>query len=162
MELATRGVIRQSFSTFPSGNDNELITKQELIDGTGGLLTVGPEWGANECIPTYVAYPVKAYICISATDKGSTTLVNIKRANKDNIYLSKPFSTLYVDEVKMGTINTVPHIDIPASVTEFAMAFLQLTNMGSYWAVKSTTPAMTYECKLIIDGVAVTLKVIVT
>lgn len=46
-EINTRGMIRAKISSFPSGNDNECMTKAEII-GTN-LAIVNGSYGDNEC-----------------------------------------------------------------------------------------------------------------
>lgn len=162
MELSTHADVLTIFSNFIyTSTPTQIVTKAILKAGTGNLMTVDDSWAESEGIPISAAYPVRAYVCISATDKGNTISLTVRKGH-DNIYLSKPFSTLHLNAVKSGTITTTYDYDIPTTAVDINLGLLLLTNMGAYWAVKTTTPSMTFKIDMAMDGVATILEVIVT
>lgn len=102
-EIATRGMIRNMFSTFPTGNDAECLTKQELLSGSGNLMIISG--GDTECVPLE-AISFKPYPCKSQTDKaplGDDVLrFPIRNENHHNIWFSYNVSVINLSMLIMN------------------------------------------------------------
>lgn len=164
MELSTRSQVKQIFSAFPTGNDNELITKSELSSGTSGLLTTDSSWGTNECIPASAIIPVRAYFCKSLTDKSPASEYIITKSSSNIsdrcFFLSKPFTTLtFVQCKSMGTLVPI-NLDISPDSNEIPIfVYAQMVNKGNYWEIIQTSAAG-FSCvsTYIMDGVQVDIN----
>ena len=164
MELSTRSQARQIYSAFPTGNDNELITKSELSSGTGELLTTDSSWGTNECVPVSAIIPVRAYFCKSLTDKTpeSEYIITKSSSNLNDrcFFLSKPFTTLTFVKFMSGGISYPINKEIPPNSTEIPIfAFALMTNHGNYWEITQTSGAgINCISTYIMDGVEIEIK----
>lgn len=123
-EINTRGMVRSMFSTFPSGNDAECLTKQTLLSGSSNLMNVSG--GDTECVPLE-AIGFKAYPCKSQTDKaplGNNFTARIAGANHNYIWLSS--AVRLVSSIAM----TIGGLDTPNSANNIAVGEESVTYPG--------------------------------
>lgn len=123
-EINTRGMVRNVFSTFPSGNDAECLTKQTLLSGSGNLMNVSG--GDTECVPL-ADIGFKAYPCKSQTDKaplGGNFIAHIAESNHNYIWLSSAIRLVSSIAV------TISGVDSPNSANNIAVGEESVTYPG--------------------------------
>lgn len=161
MELSTRSQVKQIFSSFPSGNENELITKSELSSGTSGLLTTDSFWKTSECIPVSAIIPVRAYFCNSTTDKYPINTVRIYRGEgeeRNRLYLSRPFSTLNITRLQVLGVDQSLNLNPSPDTASFQIVTIFVFNRGAYWEFSMQSGPQRYTITMTMDGVQIILN----
>lgn len=117
-EIATRGMIRAKISSFPTGNDNECLTKSEII-GTRVAIVDG-NFSEYECVDIESIASAKQTVVVNI-NIGSNRQMIIAQASRE------PLSTL---SIKVQYRNTSGYLkDVKLTISMYsplsAIAYLQ-------------------------------------